>query len=94
MKITAKYRKFRKALLAKGYKESEIYHYYQEADHQGIFEPDVTETGRPNTAADLVEDFETFIKVTREMEAEDPQWSAVLKSAMDRALKEAKEAGS
>lgn len=50
MRITREYRKFRKELLAKGYRESDIYNYYQET---GADEP----SEDPLTHEELISDF-------------------------------------
>ena len=82
MRITSKYRKFKKALLAKKYPERYIFSYYEEANEQSAWDP--------FTLEELLEDFATWLAEVKKMEREDADWSTVYNDAMERALTEAK----
>ena len=79
MKISAKYRKFRKELLSKGIEERYIFNYYEEACNQGLWDPYSVE--------ELIEDFGIYYETTKEMEREDNDWSDLVNDIMETRLK-------
>lgn len=82
MRITSKYRKFRKELLSKGIPERYIYSYYEEAKNQGLWDPYDVET--------LIEDFGDYYEIQKDMEREDNDWSDLVNDIMETRLKGSK----